>query len=246
MQLRKFGILLVQVGIAEEEFSLLLVSFFGFQFEIGRDLQFLLALLSTTSFEQRLRQPVMRRCHLVIIVTQVGIERDSFLKRFNRKIVPLCCLISLTQMEVRIGVLRLGPRSLLQKARRQIPFSFDAVNNSEIVIGEKLVRVLSQLNLEFFGCLVYFGHSILQQICESQIVVSPRKVWIKYDGPSELFNCRGQEICFPIGATENDVKLRVIADLLKHAVVKSLCGSELMLFQISQSERVRYIVIIRC
>ena len=109
MQLRKFGILLVQVGIAEEEFSLLLVSLFGFQFEIGRDLQLFLALLSTTSFEQRLRQPVMRRCHLVIVVTQVGIERDGFLKRFNRKIVPLYCLISLAQMEVRIGVLRLDP-----------------------------------------------------------------------------------------------------------------------------------------
>src|SRR6266446_3229820 len=55
-------------------------------------------------------------------------------------------------MKVRIRVGRLNHNRLLQHANGWVPFSIHQINNTKIVIGEELIRIRSQLNLEFLYC----------------------------------------------------------------------------------------------
>ena len=68
----------------------------------------------------------------------------------------------LTEEEVRIGVVWLNLRRLLQETNCSIPLSLDRRGDSQIIVGEEFLRMRSQLNLELRCSVADLGHPIFE------------------------------------------------------------------------------------
>src|SRR5258708_10516329 len=168
----------------------------------------------------------MRRGNLVIIVGERRTKSDRFPEHLNRFRISFRRLVRLSQMKVGIRVSRLDEYRLLQQTNSRIPSPIHQINDAEIIVGEEFIWICSQLNLEFLFCFRQPRGTVLQQVSETQVVMSSRKMRIEANCPIELVDGFGQKTCFSISAAKYDAKLRPIAELPDHAVKNLLRGSD--------------------
>src|ERR1041385_8229565 len=75
--------------------------------------------------------------------------------------------------------------------------------------------------------------------------MGPGEIAFDSNGSLKLIYRFGQETCFAIGSPKDDMQLRMIAELFKHAFVDLLRGRELMLLETGESQGVGDVVIVR-
>src|ERR1041385_9511023 len=102
-------------------------------------------------------------------------------------------LVSLTEVEVWVGVVRLDARGLLKQADGLVPFALDDVDDAEVVVGEELFGVAVKLDAELRGGVVEARSAIFQKISQAEVVVRAREVRVERDGLFELLDRLGQE-----------------------------------------------------
>src|SRR5262245_26066588 len=129
----------------------------------------------------------MRPGDLIIIVTHGSGKGDALSERFNNLVMLLRRLVRLTEIKVRIRVIGLEPAGFFQQTDRLFQASFLQVNDPKIIIGEVIVLVYSQRDLEFFGGVIEPRGSVFKQVSQSQVVMGAGGFWIERDGFFELF-----------------------------------------------------------
>src|ERR1043165_8164615 len=102
----------------------LLVELETLRLQVCRNLQLLLPFVGPADFQQRLSESVMGRGHLVVVVSERGIKRDGFLKRFDRLCMFAGALVCLTEMKIRIGIMRLFAHGFLEQRDRRLKLPF--------------------------------------------------------------------------------------------------------------------------
>src|SRR5205085_4769269 len=197
-----------------------------------------------SSLEKRLAETVVRGRDLIAVVAERGVERDCFSQGRDGQLVFVQRLVGLAQMEVWVGVVRLDAGSLLKEGYRRLPLALDGADDAEVVVGEELVRVRAQLDSELLRRVVESGRAVLQKVCESEVVVRAREVRVECDGAFELVDGRGQKAGLAVCATEEDVKLRAVAESAEQAFVNLLRGGEPLLLEVDEAERVADVVVV--
>src|ERR1043165_2305982 len=153
-------------------------------------------------------------------------------------------LVSLGEVEVWVGVIRLDARGLLKKWDGLVPLALDDVDDAEVVVGEELSGVRVQLHSEFSRRVVEPRGPVLQEVGEAEVVVRAREVRVERDRLFEFVNRFGEERGLAVGATEEDVKLRAVAEAREHAVVNLPGGREFALLEVGEAERVGDVVVV--
>src|SRR4051812_12095470 len=67
---------------------------------------------------------------------------------------------------------------------------------------------------------------------------------VNSDGAFELVYCFGQKSRFAVGPAKDNMQLRTVAELFEHASKDLLRGSQLMLLEICESQRVGDVIIV--
>src|SRR6185503_2110981 len=106
-----------------------------------RDFQLTLAFSCSADFEQRLSKAIVCGGNLVVIVRQIRIQSDGLLEKVYRLLVFRESLIGLAKMKIWIRIIRLTSRGFYQQANCKVPFSFNHVDDSKIIVGEEFIGV---------------------------------------------------------------------------------------------------------
>src|ERR1043165_3082081 len=91
-------------------------------------------------------------------------------------------LVSLGEVEVWVGVIRLDARGLLKEADGLVPLALDDVDGAEVVVGEELFGVAVELDAELRGGVVEARSAVLQKISQAGGVVRGREGRVERDG----------------------------------------------------------------
>ncbi len=86
------------------------------------------------------------------------------------------------------------------------------VDDTKIVVGKKLVRIRSHLNLEFFQGFVDLALSFIEKIGDAEIVVGAREAGIKRNRFLKLLCRIREQTRLPISATNDDMELWLVAE----------------------------------
>src|SRR5690242_1124862 len=144
----------------------------------------------------------MRGGHLVVVVCKRGIERDCFLEYFDRFLVSAGTLVCLAQVKIRIGIVWLLLRRLLEQRDRRFKLPVHDVEDAEIEVGEILFRIRSQLDLELFCRIGDSSGAVLKQVSQPEIVVNARELRIERDCFFELLDRLRRETGLAISAPD--------------------------------------------
>src|SRR5688572_12403003 len=215
----------------------------GFQF--GSDLQLFFTSMGLASLEQRLGQTMMRRSYLALVVSQVRIKGDCFPEYLNSPVVMAQFLICLAELKIRIRVVRLYRRGLLQEGYGKVPLPLEVVDYPQIVVGKELVRVCCQLELEFFQGFPRFALTLIEEIGDPEIVVGPRKLRIKRNRLLKFLNRFRQQTTLPICPSNDHMELRLFSESFNQRIVELPCGIGLTVSQVGNAQCVNNVDVIR-
>src|SRR5213078_4459948 len=87
--------------------------------------------------------------------------------------------------------------------------------------------------------------AFIHEIGERQIVMDARQSGIECDSFLELIDCLRQAASHPKCPTDHDMKLRLVAEMLKHPIKDLPCISKLALLQVRDRKREAGIEVVR-